>query len=231
VYLNGELYDTGTGYSNNGYLPPDYGYLSTIGQASSLPLDDPSYKYRGLIDDLRIYDRPLNDQEILELYQLATYPPPGPPCSPLCGGMEATIIGTDEDNIIMGTDEDDVIVGLGGNDIIYGLDGNDRICGGEGDDIIYGGKGQDKIWGEPGNDVLRGEGGRDRIYGGSGNDTLDGGGWHDLLSGGGANDTIYGANGDDELRGDGGIDVCDGGLHDIGDSADDTCEATVDIEF
>ena len=156
-------------------------------------------------------------------YEYSNTPPP-------CGGQEATIIGTDGDDIIIGTDGDDVIVGLGGNDIIYGLDGKDRICGGDGDDTIYGGQRLDKLWGDAGNDILRGEGGQDLLYGGAGNDSLDGGGGPDRLSGGGGNDTLYGAAGDDLLIGDNGLDVCDGGIHITGDTADDTCELTVNIE-
>jgi Ca2+-binding RTX toxin-like protein len=147
-----------------------------------------------------------------------------------CGGEEATIIGTEDDDLIMGTDGNDVIVGLGGNDIIYGLGGKDIICGGDGDDILYGGNRRDVLFGENGNDVLRGEGGPDRLKGGNGNDTLDGGRKNDLLRGGNGNDTLAGGDGDDDLRGDDGVDVCDGGNQDIADSADATCECTVDIE-
>jgi Ca2+-binding RTX toxin-like protein len=154
-----------------------------------------------------------------------------PPPRPTCGGQDATIIGTDGDNVIVGTDGDDVIVGLGGNDIIYGLDGKDRICGGNGDDTIYGGKRRDVLFGEGGNDVLRGENGPDRLVGGNGNDTLDGGNGKDKLLGGGGNDTIAGGNHDDVMEGNDGTDVCDGGDHDLGDTADDTCECIVDVEI
>jgi Ca2+-binding RTX toxin-like protein len=148
-----------------------------------------------------------------------------------CGGQDATIIGTAGDNVIIGTDGDDVIIGLGGNDIIYGLDGKDRICGGDGDDTIYGGLSVDRLWGDVGNDVLRGEGGRDILIGGGGNDTMDGGGGNDTLKGRSGNDTLFGAVGDDELIGNDGLDVCDGGNHTMGDTADDTCEAMVNVEF
>jgi hypothetical protein len=155
--------------------------------------------------------------------------PPSP--IPQCGGQDATIIGTEDDNVIIGTDGEDVIVGLGGNDIIYGLDGKDRICGGDGDDTIYGGLSVDRLWGDVGNDVLRGEGGRDILIGGGGNDTMDGGGGNDTLKGRSGNDTLFGAVGDDELIGNDGLDVCDGGNHTMGDTADDTCEAMVNVEF
>ena len=125
-----------------------------------------------------------------------------PPPHPLCSGQEATIVGTEGDNVIIGTDGDDVIVGLGGNDIIYGLDGKDRICGGDGDDTIYGGLGNDRLFGGNGNDILRGEGGARYPKGNDGNDTLDGGSWNDTLIGGFGNDTLAGSNGDDELVGD-----------------------------
>ena len=158
----------------------------------------------------------------------------GPSCGqppPTCGGQDATIIGTEGDNVIIGTEEDDVIVGLGGNDIIYGLDGSDTICGGDGDDVLLGGEGWDTILGEKGNDVIWGEGGRDFLFGGGGNDTLDGGSYFDKLDGGWGNDTLYGSVGDDELIGNQGVDVCDGGPHRTGDTADNTCEITVNVEM
>lgn len=86
-----------------------------------------------------------------------------------CAGIEATIVGTDGDDIIMGTTGNDVIVGLGGNDTIRGLDGNDVICGGDGNDVLFGGNGDDRLFGEAGNDVLIGEAGVDTLSGGAGN--------------------------------------------------------------
>ena len=83
---------------------------------------------------------------------------------PLCNGLEATIVGSENNDKLRGTSGNDVIVGLGGNDRIYGRGGNDTICGGEGND---------KIHGNSGNDILIGGFGLDKIYGGYGVDTCD----------------------------------------------------------
>jgi Ca2+-binding RTX toxin-like protein len=151
-----------------------------------------------------------------------------------CNGLEATILGTNKDDVIVGTSGADVIVGLGGNDIIYGLGGNDVICGGTGDDRISGGTGNDRIFGDAGNDVLQGDSGNDILRGGAGNDTLNGntgndqlfgdagndtldGGLDknlaniDILRGGAGNDTLNGNTGNDQLFGDAGNDTLDGG--------------------
>jgi Ca2+-binding RTX toxin-like protein len=71
---------------------------------------------------------------------------------PECFGGPATIVGTDNDDVIEGTEGDDFIVGLGGNDRIYGKGGNERICGSDGDDRIYGNKGNDFVDGQNGRD-------------------------------------------------------------------------------
>ncbi len=136
-----------------------------------------------------------------------------------CGGFEATIIGTEGNDIIEGTNGPDVIHGLGAVDIIRGHGGDDIICGGNapdfigggsGNDIIYGGRSDDAIWGSPGNDKIYGEHGNDIIYAGDGNDELYGGEGHDILyglagddilEGEFGNDTLYGGDGADELSG------------------------------
>lgn len=82
-----------------------------------------------------------------------------------CNGLDATIVGTEDNDKIRGTPDDDVIVGLGGNDDIKGKGGNDTICGGEGNDKLHGNKG---------NDILIGGPGYDKIHGGQGFDTCDG---------------------------------------------------------
>ncbi len=73
-----------------------------------------------------------------------------------CNGLDATIIGSENDDDLAGTPDADVIVGLGGNDRIEGLDGDDVICGGEGDDDLFGGAGGDLLFGDAGNDTLEG---------------------------------------------------------------------------
>jgi Ca2+-binding RTX toxin-like protein len=94
-----------------------------------------------------------------------------------CGGLRATIVGSESGTTITGTARRDVIAARGGNDTIRGLAGNDVICGGDGADTILGGDGDDRIWGE--SDLLRIDVyGRivkkgDTISGGAGNDTID----------------------------------------------------------
>jgi hypothetical protein len=83
---------------------------------------------------------------------------------PQCNGLDATIVGTDDKDIIRGSSEDDVIVSLGGNDIVYGMSGNDVICGGDRNDRLYG---------NSGNDILIGQEGFDSVNGGKGIDTCD----------------------------------------------------------
>ena len=93
----------------------------------------------------------------------------------MCGGLPATIIGTEGNDWIFGTAGNDVIVALGGRDRVDGRNGDDVICGGEGDDI-----------------QLAGSNGNDRVYGGPGDDFLLGGNGNDLLIGGGGKDKAFG---------------------------------------
>lgn len=159
----------------------------------------------------------------------------------LCGGMTATIVGTDGDDVITGTSGPDVIVGLGGRDRIDGGGGADVICGGAGNDVLLGGPGSDRLYGQDGRDVLRGGGaadllvggrqrdlvgggaGSDRLLGGAGGDVLNGSGGDDALHGGGGNDRVHGNGGDDRLTGGSGHDSCAGGA-DV-DSVSTDCEA------
>lgn len=147
---------------------------------------------------------------------------PSPPV-PLCQGLKATIIGTDQRDILYGTNGRDVIYGGAGDDVIYGGAGNDVICGGAGDDVIMGGRGNDRLFGEYGNDVLLGQAGNDQLNGGKGNDSLDGGPGHDRLAGGSGKDILCGGGGDDLLDGGSGTDFCDGGS---GTDNATRCEAT-----
>lgn len=115
-----------------------------------------------------------------------------------CAGLDATIVGSNSDDVIFGTSGDDVIVGLNGDDTIFGLGGNDTICGGNGEDIIEGGDGSDFI---------------------------DGGRGVDIIEGGKGNDVLVGANGDDKLDGGSGSDSCDGGR---GENFFSSCEDVSD---
>jgi len=134
--------------------------------------------------------------------------------SALCDGQQATIVGTDGDDLIVGTQEADVIVGLGGNDIIVGLSGNDVICGGLGDDEISAGRGADVVLGNSGDDTIRGQRGQDAIFGGPGDDTLLGNNGADLITGQRGADTIEGGAGADDLSGGRGQDIIEGGTGD-----------------
>ena len=141
-----------------------------------------------------------------------------------CGRGElefnATIVGTDGDDIIHGTPDSDVIHGLGGNDGIFGLEGDDIICGGPGNDIlkgdqgndtIYGNSGKDKLMGGEGNDDLVGGTGKDRLFGEKGNDELSGGEGEDILKGGRGEDRMNGGAADDVMIGGPDVDKMSGG--------------------
>ena len=118
-----------------------------------------------------------------------------------CGGRQATIIGTNQDDTLRGTPGPDVIVGLGGNDTISGLGGNDIICGGAGSDWLVGGWGNDRLFGGHGADTLRGSKGADSLFGGAGRDSLHGQQGNDRLVGGTHADTLTGGLGSDTCWG------------------------------
>lgn len=128
--------------------------------------------------------------------EIDTAPPP-PTAS--CRGAEATIQGTEDDDVLSGTAGRDVIAGLGGDDVVTGGDGSDVICGGDGRDVLRG---------NGGNDVLVGQLGDDRLGGGPGDDVVKGGGGDDVLRGRGGNDLLAGGQGRDTGRGGRGSDRC-----------------------
>ena len=102
-------------------------------------------------------------------------PTPTPTPAPLaCDGIPATIIGTDQSDILEGTPGTDVVLALDGNDLILALAGHDVICAGPGDDLVVAGRGDDRVWGEEGEDIL---------LGGPGDDFMDGGGAFDFCMG------------------------------------------------
>ena len=173
----------------------------------------------------------------------------------LCGGLNATIVGTEGNDTLIGGRDRDVVDGLGGNDRIEGRAGDDVICGGSGFDLLFGGDGDDRLYGRAGNDRLDGgsdqdflEGGTedDELWGGEGNDHLYGlpgddfleaGNGADLLIGGEGNDILDGRSGEDKLYGgrnddrlDGGdsFDHCEGGPQVVGDTARD-CESVTGV--
>lgn len=138
-----------------------------------------------------------------------------------CGGLDATIIGTDGPDILKGTAGPDVITGRLGNDTIRGLGGDDVICGGYGNDLLYGGQGFDVMYGAQGNDVFFAADGDlaadrmdirgGRFFGGKGNDLIYGSTRWDRMQGGPGTDTLYGFEGQDWMRGGAGRDVISGG--------------------
>ena len=86
--------------------------------------------------------------------QAQPQPQPGGRPAPVirCGGLKATIVGTQKRDVIRGTKRRDVIAALGGNDVIRGLGGADVICGGAGKDRLIGGAGKDRLIGGAGKD-------------------------------------------------------------------------------
>ncbi len=152
-------------------------------------------------------------------------PPPPPPPPPSggynCFGREATIIGTNGDDVLIGTDGVDVIMGLDGDDVIKGLARGDYICGGDGKDRIFGNAGHDTINGNQRSDVIKGGRGDDFILGDRGFDRLNGQEGADYIAGALGNDRLNGGKGPDELLAGAGIDKCFGGA---GDDEYESCE-------
>ncbi len=162
-----------------------------------------------------------------------------------CGGKDATIVGTEGDDVIRAVGAE-IIVGLGGNDDISLADATQaRICGGPGHDTIVlsgewswasGGEGEDTITalgryaraqGDDGNDVLLGGGPDSSLFGGNGDDTITATRKGAEASGGDGNDTIrlevrakaFGGRGNDTIFGSPDSDMIQGG------GGDDTIRA------
>jgi Ca2+-binding RTX toxin-like protein len=124
--------------------------------------------------------------------------------APRCHGRQATIVGTDGDDVLRGTPERDVIWGGKGDDTIYGSLGNDLICGGPGADLIHGGRGNDEVDGGAGDgDRVIGDLGDDKVMGGAGNyDEVAGDLGIDVVNGGpGDFDLVHGDYGYDRMSG------------------------------
>lgn len=156
------------------------------------------------------------------------------PIPPKCLGREATLVGTNGNDVLLGTAGDDVIVGRGGADRIEGRGGRDLLCGGRGADRVLGGRGEDGLAGGRADDHLEGGEGSDRAsYAGAsagvsvdlglgtatghGTDSLagiedvEGSSFGDVLTGDGGPNRLLGLPGDDTLDGGEGEDVADGG--------------------
>jgi Ca2+-binding RTX toxin-like protein len=124
--------------------------------------------------------------------------------APRCHGRQATIVGTDGNDVLRGTPERDVIWGGNGDDTIYGSLGNDLICGGPGTDLIHGGRGNDEVDGGGGDgDRVIGDLGDDKVMGGAGNyDEVAGDLGIDVVNGGpGDFDLVHGDYGYDRMSG------------------------------
>jgi plastocyanin len=128
-----------------------------------------------------------------------------------CDGKAATIIGTNNGEVIRGTNGDDVIVARGGNDRIFAKGGNDTICAGNGYDFVNAGSGDDVVFGEAGKDYIKAGSGQDTIHGGNGGDVVKAGSGDDVVFGGDGRDFINGQGGNDSLLGQGGRNVLVGG--------------------
>ena len=152
---------------------------------------------------------------------------PVEPAAVMCGGFEATIVGTPGNDRLTGTNGRDVIAGLQGNDTIRGLSGDDIICGGLGDDTLIGGQGFDILYGAQGDDVLIAADGEStalqtdtagsRMYGGADDDRIIGSTRWDRMQGGPGHDIMYGFQGRDWMRGGPGNDqvIGHGGIDDL----------------
>lgn len=142
---------------------------------------------------------------------------------PPCRLEYATIVGTNDSEVLIGTPGPDVILGRGGLDVIVGLGGDDVLCGGAGDDYLEGGVGDDDLDGGSGSDFLlylwspgpvRASLASHRARGASGADNfvrfenLAGSPDDDRLSGDANANQIYGMLGNDVLRGGNGEDSC-----------------------
>ena len=114
---------------------------------------------------------------VLALLALLLPVPPAAAAGEACQGVKATIVGTDDDDVIEGTKGDDVILALAGDDLVYGRGGQDLVCGGYGGDKLYGGPGDDQLFG-----------GYDRLGDGASGTYLFG----DVLLGGEGNDRLVG---------------------------------------
>lgn len=85
---------------------------------------------------------------------------------PRCLSSPATIVGTQQGDVLLGTPGPDVIVARGGDDLLLGRGGDDLLCGGAGEDTARGGPGSDRLAGGAGGDDLTGGPGADTCLSG-----------------------------------------------------------------
>ena len=152
---------------------------------------------------------------------------------PSCDGLDATIVGTDDDDVLWGTPGPDVIDAGDGDDVVYGRGGDDTLCGGNDDDRLFGEAGNDRMFGGNGIDLLVGGDGVDSLVGGSGDDVAYGLAGNDDIKGENGVDRLGGGSDDDAIDGNRGDDALYGGAGDdsaIGGPGDDRCEAETSQE-
>ena len=121
---------------------------------------------------------------------------------------DATIVGSDDADVLVGTAEHDVIDAGDGHDFVFALPGDDRVTGGPGRDVVFGGRGNDTLL------VTGTDGAHDAFFGGPGFDTIAGGGGDDSIrihrfSARNSVEAIDGAGGTNRIAGTRGYDNID----------------------
>jgi CubicO group peptidase (beta-lactamase class C family) len=129
---------------------------------------------------------------------------------------EATIQGTNADDVLLGTAQGNWMLGGQGNDYLNGYAGDDYILAEAGEDRLFGGNGNDWLVAGVGNDELVGGAGQDHLWGEQGNDRLDGGTDKDRLTAGNGDDLLIDRDGGDRLTGGSGQDAFWIGTSDLG---------------
>jgi RTX calcium-binding nonapeptide repeat (4 copies) len=141
----------------------------------------------------------------------------------ICGGENATVLGTEKNDLIAVDNSSIIVHTLSGNDsLTIRGNGNVIVCNGENNDVtldnslggdtIYGGGGDDMLGtlgtnstidGEDGNDILLDLGiGKNVIYGGNGNDNIiDSSHGDNKIYAGIDNDKIYSSSNNDFVHG------------------------------
>jgi len=93
--------------------------------------------------------------------------------APSCRGVEATMLGTADADVLRGVlGRREVILARAGDDLINARGGDNVICGGPGDDVIRGGRGENRVYGGPGDDSIRVGAGDSLIVAGPGDDRV-----------------------------------------------------------
>src|SRR5262245_10199403 len=79
----------------------------------------------------------------------------------ICLGWDATVVGTEGDDVIRVGSGGDIVAGLGGNDTILGSDvESSTVCGGDGNDTRVAGKAAMAVSGDAGDDRMDGSASR-----------------------------------------------------------------------